>query len=124
MKGNKEHVVPLSARAAWTLKMAKTKYGDDEAEAVFPTARGRMLRNAAFVSLLRDNDIAAVPHGFRSSFRDWAALNGWERDVAEAALVHSVGSATELAYKRTDLAKLRKMMEAWARFCTGTEERR
>ena len=74
-----------------------------------------MLYGAAITRdlLWKQLGIEAIAHGFRSSFRNWAALNGWERDVAEGALAHTLGNATELAYKRTDfLAKRRKMMEA------------
>ena len=61
----------------------------------------------------------ATVHGFRSSFRDWAGdQTSFPREVAEAALSHAVGDETELAYRRNDaLAKRRKLMDAWARFC-------
>lgn len=60
-----------------------------------------------------------TPHGFRSSFRDWAGeASTFPRELAEAALAHVVGDATERAYRRGDaLEKRRKMMDAWARFC-------
>ena len=125
MKAGKPHVVPLSKAALRVLDEAHDEYGGEGL--VFPSKRGGMLYDAAITrDLLRKQlGIEATAHGFRSSFRDWAAEHGWERDVAEAALAHSVGSATELAYKRTDfLDKRRKMMKAWARFCTGDEERR
>ena len=77
-----------------------------------------MLGVNAIGRLLRDNDVAAVPHGFRSSFRDWAAEHGWERDIAEAALAHTVRNAVEAAYRRTSfLDKRRKMMERWGEHC-------
>lgn len=125
MKAGKEHVVPLSKAALRVLDEASDEYGEDGL--VFPSKRGGMLYDGAFTrDLLRKQlGIEATTHGFRSSFRNWAAEHGWEHDVAEAALAHSVGSATELAYKRTDyLDKRRKMMKAWAKFCTGDEERR
>jgi integrase len=57
-----------------------------------------------------------VPHGLRSTFRDWAAEQGFDRDMAEMALAHNVGSEVERAYRRTDmLEKRRAMMEAWGR---------
>lgn len=62
----------------------------------------------------------AVPHGLRSTFRDWAAENGFDRDMAEIALAHSVGSAVERAYRRTDMVERRRvMMAAWATFLHG-----
>ena len=65
--------------------------------------------------------LEAVPHGFRSSFRDWAAeTTGFPSEVAEMALAHMVGSKTERAYARSDLfEKRRKLMDAWAGFVTG-----
>jgi integrase len=62
-------------------------------------------------------------HGFRSAFRDWTGdRTAFPREIAEAALAHRVGDATELAYRRNDaLDKRRKLMEAWAQYCaTGT----
>ena len=77
-----------------------------------------MLQDFALSKLLRDNDVAGVAHGFRSSFRDWAAEHGWERDIAEAALAHTVSNAVEAAYRRTKfLDKRRKMMEQWGEHC-------
>ena len=68
--------------------------------------------------MLNANDIAAVPHGFRSSFRDWAAEHGYERDIAEAALAHTLANAVGAAYRRTSfLDKRRKMMEQWGEHC-------
>jgi integrase len=60
-------------------------------------------------------------HGLRSSFRDWAGeRTNFPRDVAEMALAHKVGNATELAYRRgTALAKRRSLMQAWAKYCTS-----
>ena len=106
------------------MKEAAKHYGDEGI--IFPAPRGKALVNDALVRLMRDCGVEeAVPHGFRSSFRVWAAEHGYEREVAEAALAHRVGGAVELAYKRTDyLAKRRKMMKSWAEFCMGNEERR
>ena len=93
---------------------------------IFRSKRGKMLYDGATTrDLLRKQlGIEATAHGFRSSFRDWAAEHGYERDVAEAALAHTVGNAVEAAYRRTKfLDKRRKMMEAWAVYCMGNEER-
>lgn len=65
----------------------------------------------------------AVPHGLRSTFRDWAAERGDDRDMAEIQLSHAVGSATERSYRRTDMVERRRaMMEAWGRFMRGEDE--
>jgi integrase len=61
-----------------------------------------------------------TPHGFRSSFRDWAGECGKPRELAEAALAHAIGNATEQAYSRSDLLeRRRKLMKDWARHCEG-----
>ena len=61
-----------------------------------------------------------MPHGLRSTFRDWAAEGGWDRDLTEIALAHQVGSAVERAYRRTDMFERRRvMMEAWSDFLEG-----
>lgn len=125
MKASKEHVVPLSPRALAVLKRAAKLYAGDGI--IFRSKRGKMLYDGAITrDLLRKQlGIEATAHGFRSSFRDWAAEHGYERDVAEAALAHTIGNAVEAAYRRTSfLDKRRKMMKAWAEFCMGNEERR
>lgn len=68
----------------------------------------------------------AVPHGLRSSFRDWAAeRTNYPRDMAEIALAHNVGSDVERAYRRSDmLDRRREMMESWANFVLGREQDR
>ena len=67
--------------------------------------------------LVRENGINCVPHGMRSSFRDWAAESGANREVAEACLAHVV-KGVEGAYFRSDLfAQRRDLMEAWSRYC-------
>ncbi len=63
----------------------------------------------------------AVVHGFRSTFRDWTAEKGFDRDMAELALAHDVGSAVERAYRRTDMVerrRRRRMMKDWADYCS------
>ncbi len=70
--------------------------------------------------LNRQSGRPAVPHGLRSTFRDWAAEAGFDRDLAEIALAHSVGSEVERAYRRTDMLDRRRAMLAnWARFLKG-----
>lgn len=121
MKAGREHRVPLSARAVEILN-AVQPLAKGKAEAiVFPSASGKPLSDAAFNALLIRMDRAGefTPHGFRSSFRDWAGeVSTFSRELAEAALAHVVGDATERAYRRGDaLEKRRKLMDSWARFC-------
>jgi integrase len=124
MKAGREHRVPLSPRAVEILnKAAESKTG----AYVFPgpakgNVKDRPLSTNAFRALLiratGDDRPAFTPHGFRSSFRDWAGeVSTFPREVAEAALAHTVGDAVELAYRRGDaLAKRAKLMNAWASY--------
>ena len=87
-------------------------------EWVFPSPRGTQLRDLPFSGLLRALGIAAVPHGFRSSFRDWAAeRTDAPHAVMAAALAHVVRNQVEAAYARSDLLERRRvLMEQWAEF--------
>jgi len=119
MKAGVEHRVPLSANALALLREAE-KLRADGVDFVFPGGRkGKPLSNMSFLMLLRRmarEDITA--HGFRSTFRDWAAETGQPADIAEAALAHTVGDKTVAAYQRGDLLdRRRKLMEDWAKFC-------
>jgi integrase len=88
---------------------------------VFPGAiDGKPLSHAALsVALHRVDRSDLTVHGFRSTFRDWAAeQTNFPREIAEKALAHRVGDETERSYQRGDLlAKRRKLIEAWARYC-------
>ena len=87
---------------------------------MFPGSRaGRPLSNMVFLMLLRRMGLGDLTaHGFRSSFRDWAAETGQPADVAEAALAHALGSKVQAAYQRGDLLeRRRKLMDSWASFC-------
>ena len=70
--------------------------------------------------------VDAVPHGFRSSFRDWCAeRTNYPREVAEMALAHAIGDKVEAAYRRGDLfEKRRRLMKDWAAFCANPEVRK
>jgi len=118
MKADREHRVPLSARC---LEIFHAVGGNDGY--VFKRNQaGSPLSDSAFRMLLRRIGLDTyTPHGFRSSFRDWAAENAPESsDVIEMCLGHTVGSATELAYKRTDLInKRRACINGWAEFLCG-----
>ena len=122
MKAEREHRVPLSA-AAVTLLEGQPKGKSDGL--VFPAPRGGELSDMTMTKVLRDMEVPAVPHGFRSTFRDWASeRTNYPRDVAEMALAHTVGTKVELAYRRGDLFdKRRRMMAEWATFCGKVEEK-
>ena len=117
MKAKREHRVPLCGRAVEILEVART-LGNGSTPLVFPTARGRQLKDMALSALLKNLKIAAVPHGFRSSFRDWAAeQTDHPREVVEAALAHLVRNKVEAAYARSDLLERRQpLMDDWAAY--------
>lgn len=115
MKAGKEHRVPLAPRALALLKKLP-RFADSAL--LFPAERGGMLSDMALTALMRRMDVDAVPHGFRSTFRDWAAEHTeYPRDVAEMALAHTIGDKVEAAYRRGDLfSKRTAMMSDWAEF--------
>jgi len=117
MKAKKDHRVPLTAEALAALEVA---CGLDP-DLVFPgQRRGKPMSDMTLTAVLRrmERDEFTV-HGFRSTFRDWAAeRTNVPREIAELCLAHFVGSAVERAYRRSDLFdKRRELMERWARFC-------
>jgi integrase len=116
MKGAREHRVPLSAAA---LAVIERMQACRENDYIFPGDRRDRLFGAAMDMLLRRTGQEVTVHGFRSSFRDWAAEHtNFSREVAEAALAHTVGDKVEAAYRRGDLFdKRRRLMTAWADFC-------
>jgi len=121
MKGRREHRVPLSDATLSILEALPRIEGNPY---LFPSARhGRPLSNMALLQLMRGMGYGVdgnrgdyVPHGFRSSFRDWSGeVSSFPRDVAEMALAHVIENKVEAAYRRGDLfAKRRKMMQEWA----------
>ena len=121
MKANREHRVPLCRRAVEILATARTL--GDSGGLVFPSRGGRPLDEKRLRWLLRKNRIAAVPHGFRSSFRDWAAEEtNHPREVVEAALAHTVQDKVEAAYARSDLfERRRRLMDDWLAYLGGEE---
>ena len=118
MKGGREHRVPLCDRAVAIVEEMQTVRRSDY---VFPGAkRGKPLSNMAMLIMLRRmgrGDLTT--HGFRSTFRTWAAeRTNHQREVIEAALAHAIGDKTEAAYQRGDLLdKRRRLMDAWAAYC-------
>lgn len=117
-KTGKEHRVPLSDAALSIL--AEARAHADSSGLLFPSARGRAMTDNTISKLLRENGIAAVPHGFRSSFRDWCGETGIAREVAEACLAHSVANRVEAAYARSSLFERRQpVMAAWSAYLAG-----
>lgn len=132
MKMDKEHRVPLSARAVELLKALPKLEGNP---LVFPAARGGQLSDmtlSATMKRMHESDVTqggagyldrvskrpAVPHGLRSTFRDWVAeLTSYPGDMAEVALAHKISNAVEASYRRGDMIeKRRRMMADWADF--------
>jgi integrase len=126
MKSGREHRVPLSAHALAILKEMQA-HRHAEGAFVFPGGRnGKPLSNMAFLMLLRRMDLGDVTaHGFRSSFRNWAAeRTSFPAEVAEMALAHTVSDKTVAAYNRSDLfERRRRLMSAWTTFCTVPEQK-
>ena len=116
MKAKREHRVPLCRRAVEVLDAART-LGDGN-PLVFPMPSGRPISASTLLKMLNDLRIAAVPHGFRSSFRDWAAeKTDHPREVIEAALAHVVQNKVEAAYARSDLFDRRRLlMDDWSEY--------
>jgi integrase len=132
MKSKREHVVALSDDAIRALRNLQPIVGSS---LLFPAQRGGAMSDMALTAVLRrmhESDIAkggtgwtdsrsgrvAVVHGFRSTFRNWAAEMGYDRDMAEMALAHTVGSAVERAYRHTDMVERRRvLMQDWANYC-------
>lgn len=117
MKAGREHRVPLTAKALAILQpLGETRLSDY----VFPGLRpGRPLSGMAMAMLMRRmKEDQYTVHGFRSAFRDWAGEEtAFPREIAEAALAHTIGDATERAYRRGDaLEKRRKLMQAWVEY--------
>jgi integrase len=119
MKGGREHRVPLSGEAMAVLKVVEPFRRADGL--VFPGLRiGRPIGHARMRKLMRGMGRADLTvHGFRSTFRDWAAeATGYPNHVVEQALAHTIGSAVEAAYRRGDLfEKRRRLMADWAAHC-------
>jgi integrase len=121
MKAGREHRVPLSARCIEILEAGKELA--DGSEYVFPGSSAKKpLSNMTFNMALRHmKRTDCTPHGFRSSFRNWASeKTNFPREVCEMALAHTLKDKTEAAYNRTDLFdKRRKLMDTWSAFATA-----
>ena len=116
MKSPRDHRVPLSRQAVEVLNRAR-EYQDGSG-LIFPSQRGKVLSDNTLSKLFRDLKIGGTPHGQRSGFRDWTAEEtDYPSEIAEHALAHIEGSATERAYRRTDFYdKRRTLMQEWADF--------
>jgi integrase len=122
MKGKREHRVPLSGPVLQILN-TMTALRTSSSGYVFPGQRhGKPLSNMSLLAVLkRMGHPDLTTHGFRSTFRDWAAeTTAFPSEVVEMALAHAVGSKVEAAYRRGDLfAKRRELMDAWGAFVTS-----
>jgi integrase len=120
-KARQEHRVPLQPQAIALLKSLPVMAGSN---IIFPSPKGKALSDMAFSQLMRgmrergELTVEAVPHGFRSTFRDWAAeQTAYPDEIRKAASGHTVGDAVKEAYQRTDLLeKRRNLMNEWASF--------
>jgi len=122
MKAKKEHRVPLSKQAVSLLRALPRLEGS---ALVFPGSKGKQLSDMTLTATLRRMNVDAVPHGFRSTFRDWASERShYPSEVAEMALAHTIANKVEAAYRRGDLlAKRAQMMADWAAFCEQPKKR-
>ena len=128
MKASRSHKVPLSAQAVNILRTVKHLPNpdagpDDIADTieatsgyVFRMPNGKTLSENAFLNRARKDNIGCVPHGFRSSFRDWAReVYGGQWETIELSLAHTIGTTVSQAYFRTDLLdERRELMQAWS----------
>ena len=111
MKERREHVVPLSDAASSALRRIRGVLDHPPPDRIFSIGADGMRHR------LRLFEPTVTVHGFRSTFRDWAA-DGYERDVAEACLAHTLGAGAERRYLRTTLIEKRLgLLEAWGRYC-------
>ena len=125
MKAGVEHRVPLSQEAIQILQALPRLNGNPY---VFSSMKGKPLSTMAMLQFMRQRGYglkgkngSAVPHGFRSTFRDWASEeSGYPREVAEMALAHAIENKVEAAYRRGDLFATRsKMMQTWANYVSA-----
>ena len=115
-KAGREHRIPLSTPALVTLNGLPRL---DGVPYVFPAPRAATLSDMSLLAVMRRMGRREVPHGFRSTFRDWAAeRTAYPSELAEMALAHTISGKVEAAYRRGDmLERRRQMMMDWARFC-------
>ena len=119
MKAQREHRVPISHEALRLLRSLPRFEGSDH---IFTAVRGGALSDMTLSAVFRRMGIDAVPHGLRSTFRDWAAeRTDYPHEVVEMALAHTISNQVERAYRRGDLLEKRgALMRDWARFCISS----
>ena len=120
IKAGKAHTVPLSGRAVEILESIERR---PDSPFVFPAIRGGAMSDVALLGVMRRMNTDATPHGFRSSFKDWARnRTAYPDEVSELALAHVNSDATRAAYARDELLPQRqRMMAEWAKFCDTVE---
>lgn len=121
MKAGKEHRVPLSSTAVDLLRdLTQFK----EIALIFPSTKKSPLSDMTLTAVLRRMAVDAVPHGFRSTFKDWASeRTSYPSELSEMALAHTIVSKVEAAYRRGDLFDRRRdLMRDWAEFCNGLQQ--
>jgi integrase len=122
MKADREHVIPL-CKCALSVLVKAAKYREVSNDLVFPGVKaGKPLSDMTLTKICRDASINAVPHGFRSSFRDWVSEEtDFDGTVAEMALAHTIENKVEAAYRRGNLfEKRRTLMTAWDAYCSSS----
>ena len=128
-KTKQEHRVPLAPAAIELLHSLPKLEGNPK---IFPSPRGKALSDMALSQLMRrmrdrgELQVEAVPHGFRSTFRDWAAeQTSYSDEIRKAASGHAVGDSVHQAYQRTDLLeKRRRLMNEWAAFLNKSSRKK
>ncbi|SFR97534.1 tyrosine-type recombinase/integrase [Sphingomonas jatrophae] len=123
MKSRVPHSVTLTDAAVAVLDRAKTLRKSADDALVFPSTKGKPLSDMTLSKIMRDAKLPFTVHGFRSSFRDWAAeqMPHIPDPVAEAALAHVVPDKVERAYKRTGFLEMRRtLLEGWGRHCSAS----
>lgn len=117
MKAKREHRVPLPERALEVLEQAKP-YSSSSTFVFLGQKLEKPMSNMVFLTMLKRMEVPYTAHGFRSSFRDWAAeTTNYPHEIAEMALAHTIKNKVEAAYRRSDLLERRReMMEDWAVF--------
>jgi integrase len=120
MKAGKAHQVPLSDRA---IALLENQEHMNDVDLVFPNPKGERLSDMALTATMRRMGLEAVPHGLRSTFRDWCGERTYyARDVVERSLAHGLESKTEAAYFRSDLFQKRiRLMRDWGKFLDKVE---
>lgn len=125
MKSRETHVVTLNDAAIAVLKEMRSRFPHKPDSPVFPGSKGATLSDMTLSKIMRDADLPFTVHGFRSSFRDWAAEKAPHIPdaVAEAALAHTVPDKVVRAYKRTDFIEMRRtLLKGWSDYLTVAEK--